>query len=250
MITLDWGDANESILVWTFSDNWTAEDFYLAIEKAETILGPKEKPVHIIVDAQQGFKPPKNLIALSKVGLKRGPTPVKLVVVIAKSRFLQNIYGIVAKMYPGSLKVHFVNNANEAYQLIEEFDEQESLNYKSLLYVDDNKINCDLVEKILDQEPYRVVTTLHGQDGLNLMQAHHFDIVILDYNLPEITGLEVLKTMRATETYAKTPVLILTADVDIKSEFLDAGATDFMLKPIRRQTLIDKLSQFDSLELV
>ncbi len=249
MITLDWGDANESILVCTFIDNWTAEDLFLAIEKVENMVLPQEKPIHILIDAQQGFTPPKNLITLAKSALSRQKIAVNLIVVIAKSRFLQGIYGIMGKMYPGIRKVQFANNANEAYELIEQFDEQESLNYKSLLYVDDNKINCDLVEKILDQEPYHVVTTLHGQDGLDLMQAHQFDIIILDYHLPEMTGLDVLKTMRAMEGYAETPVLILTADSNIKSLVTEAMA-DYMLKPIRRQMLVNKLSEFASLEQV
>ena len=126
MIELDWGDAHETILVWTFQVGWTAEDFYQAIAEAEKMVLVKNNAIHVLVDAQHAFKAPQNLITLANAGFRRIVVPVKLILVISNSGFLQNIYRIVTKIYPESPKVQFVQNANEAYRLIQDYEAKES----------------------------------------------------------------------------------------------------------------------------
>ncbi len=122
MIELDWGDADETILVWTFCEGWTADHYYQAIHDAEKMALASNQPIHVLVDAQHIFKSPRNLITLANAGLNRGTVPVKLIFVITQSGFLENIYHIMTRIYPDSLKVHFVPNANEAYRLIREYE--------------------------------------------------------------------------------------------------------------------------------
>ena len=107
-----------------------------------------------------------------------------------------------------------------------------------ILYIDDDKINGELVEKILEREGFVTSLATNGHDGLHLLEQEKFDLVILDYHLPEINGLEILKRLRQMDWYVDAPILILTADVYAKQMILDAGADDYMLKPIRRKALI------------
>src|SRR5437588_1788133 len=104
----------------------------------------------------------------------------------------------------------------------------------TILYVEDNLSNLHLVEQVLQHWPgIRVVPAMQGRLGVDLTPQHHPDLVLLDVNLPDIGGKEVLTRIRSDPDTASTPVVVLTADASmgLKERLLGAGATAFLTKP-------------------
>src|SRR5688572_24268508 len=101
-----------------------------------------------------------------------------------------------------------------------------------ILLIEDDLDLSDSVASWLRSERYIVETAENGQDGLELLNLQTFDLVILDWQLPELQGVDVLRRFRANG--GKTSVLMLTgksATTD-KATGLDSGADDYLTKPV------------------
>jgi DNA-binding response OmpR family regulator len=104
-----------------------------------------------------------------------------------------------------------------------------------------------LVERILEQRPgIRLLTAFRAGVGLQLARRHRPDLVLLDRNLPDLSGDEVLERLRSTEQTAAIPVVMLSADAAAESveALLQAGATDYLTKPVdvlRLLQLVDSI---------
>lgn len=106
-----------------------------------------------------------------------------------------------------------------------------------LLIVEDEKMLCDTIAKSLRQSGYEVDTCYNGREAKEILEVEHYDLVVLDLNLPEMDGMEVLRSLRAADE--ETGVLILSARSQIadKVEGLDAGANDYLAKPFHLDEL-------------
>ena len=106
-----------------------------------------------------------------------------------------------------------------------------------LLIVEDEKMLCDTIAKSLRQSGYEVDTCYNGREAKEILEIEHYDLVVLDLNLPEMDGMEVLRSLRAADE--ETGVLILSARSQIadKVEGLDAGANDYLAKPFHLDEL-------------
>jgi two-component system, OmpR family, response regulator len=111
---------------------------------------------------------------------------------------------------------------------------------KLLLIEDDPDISAYL-RKGLEQEGHVVDHADNGKDGLFLAATGKFDVLVIDRLLPEVSGLDVLRTLRTTGD--KTPTLVLTAlgGVDQRVEGFDAGADDYLVKPFAFSELLARL---------
>ncbi|MGZ7046029.1 MAG: response regulator transcription factor [Candidatus Aminicenantales bacterium] len=100
-----------------------------------------------------------------------------------------------------------------------------------LLIIEDEKKVALALEKGLESEHYQVQIALTGEEGFFLLSSQAFDLVVLDLMLPGRDGLEILRTLRKTDT--RTPVLILTARDTLGDKILglDLGADDYLVKP-------------------
>jgi two-component system response regulator QseB len=100
-----------------------------------------------------------------------------------------------------------------------------------ILLVEDDELLGDGVRTGLLQFQYTVDWVKNGLAALQALQTEHFDLAILDLNLPRMSGLEILKTIRAKNN--TIPVLILTArdTIDDRIQGLDLGADDYLVKP-------------------
>ena len=109
-----------------------------------------------------------------------------------------------------------------------------------LLVEDDFELQKQLVEW-LKAEQYQVESVATGGDALQLLEQFHFDLVILDWDLDEISGLEVCKRHR--KNGGATPILFLTghAELEHKESGLDSGADDYMVKPFQVRELYARL---------
>jgi serine/threonine protein kinase len=104
----------------------------------------------------------------------------------------------------------------------------------TLLVVDDDEGNRDLLGRRLQREGFGVALADSGPTALEILGHKQIDLVLLDVMMPGMSGLDVLRAMRAIPSLAGTPVIMATANTDSKDvvEALDLGANDYVTKPI------------------
>jgi CheY-like chemotaxis protein len=111
-----------------------------------------------------------------------------------------------------------------------------------VLYIEDNLSNLKLVQHVLGRRPgVELISAMRPQLGLDLAGQHHPDLVLLDLDLPDMPGQEVLRRLRADPATAEVPVVILSADVrpQLVSRMLQEGARAFLTKPLDVKELLD-----------
>ena len=119
-----------------------------------------------------------------------------------------------------------------------------------VLLVEDDKSTAKSIELMLKSEGYIVDLTDLGEDGLEIGKIYDYDIIILDLMLPDIDGYEVLRRLRSGRV--STPILILSARGDAKSVMagMEAGASDYLPKPILHHDLVAKVRRMLDLDPV
>ena len=102
----------------------------------------------------------------------------------------------------------------------------------SILIVDDQEANVMLLEQVLRKAGYtRITSTMDPQAVRALHQQHRYDLILLDLQMPEMDGFEVMEGLRDIEAGSYLPVLVITAQPGHKLRALQAGAKDFVSKP-------------------
>jgi two-component system OmpR family response regulator len=111
-----------------------------------------------------------------------------------------------------------------------------------LLLVEDDKAVAAYVRRALSEAGHTIDVAAEGRDGLLLAAAEPYDVMVLDRMLPQIDGLAILRTIRASGV--KTPVLLLTAmgGIDDRVEGLEAGADDYLVKPFAIAELLARVN--------
>jgi two-component system cell cycle response regulator CtrA len=110
-----------------------------------------------------------------------------------------------------------------------------------VLLVEDDSPTAQSIELTLKSESFNVYTTDLGEEGVDLGKLYDYDIILLDLNLPDMSGFEVLRSLRVSKV--KTPILILSglAGIEDKVKGLDFGADDYMTKPFHRDELVARI---------
>jgi len=106
---------------------------------------------------------------------------------------------------------------------------------RTLLYIEDNLSNLRLVERILARRPeVTLMSAMQGSMGLELAQQHQPDLILLDLHLPDLSGEEVLRRLRADPATREIPVVMISADAtaDRVERLREAGAAQYLTKPI------------------
>jgi two-component system phosphate regulon response regulator PhoB len=108
-----------------------------------------------------------------------------------------------------------------------------------VLLVDDDESTCEMVGAMLEAVGLMVTVTATAEEALRLVRAEQFHLVVLDWTLPQMTGLELCREIRREPQLAWLPVLFLTANTSQKDlvEAFASGADDYMLKPFRAPEL-------------
>ncbi len=116
---------------------------------------------------------------------------------------------------------------------------------KQILVVEDNQDLRELIIQMLVFEDYDILTAKDGEEALELISLHRFDLILLDIMLPGILGMEVLIKIRsAKDSQVKNlPVVMVTAKslIDDIDAALLAGATSYLVKPFRAAALKTKI---------
>ena len=113
-----------------------------------------------------------------------------------------------------------------------------------IMMVDDEPLNVMTFRQHLKQEGYRdFITTSNATEALGLVRDHHPDVVLLDINMPHVSGLDILRIMGLDPALQHIPVLILTAatDPEVRRAALDLGASDFLSKPVDPNELLPRV---------
>lgn len=110
-----------------------------------------------------------------------------------------------------------------------------------ILIIEDEKGISDFLKQGLEEEGYTVSFASNGADGLELALSQVFDLILLDWMMPQMSGLEVCKAIRTKNT--TTPILFLTAKDTIQDTIqgLRAGANDYIKKPFSFEELLERI---------
>ena len=112
-----------------------------------------------------------------------------------------------------------------------------------VLVVEDNQVNLELVIEVLEQEGCQVLTTRSAEAGLRLAVAERPDLILMDFQLPGMTGYEATRRLKAHPATAAIPVVALTASAmrgdDLKA--LEAGCDAYLTKPLELRAFRDTL---------
>ena len=110
-----------------------------------------------------------------------------------------------------------------------------------VLLIEDDGATAQSIELMLKSDGFNVYTTDLGEEGVDLGKVYDYDIILLDLNLPDMTGFDVLKSLRVSKV--NTPILILTGQGDIETEVrgLGFGADDYMTKPFHKDELVARI---------
>jgi two-component system, cell cycle response regulator CtrA len=110
-----------------------------------------------------------------------------------------------------------------------------------VLLIEDDCAAARSIELMLKSERFNVHTTDLGEEGIDLGKLYDYDIILLDLNLPDMSGFEVVRTLRVSKV--RTPILILSglARIEDKCKGLGFGADDYMTKPFHKDELIARI---------
>jgi len=104
---------------------------------------------------------------------------------------------------------------------------------KTILYVEDNELNRKIVRDLLRRTSYRLIEAPDGEAGIAAACEQHPELILMDIQLPKVSGLDAIRALRGTPETADTPIIALTSFAlsgdDQKAK--DAGATAYLAKP-------------------
>ena len=110
-----------------------------------------------------------------------------------------------------------------------------------VLLIEDDSATAQSIELMLKSEGFNVYTTDLGEEGVDLGKIYDYDLILLDLNLPDMSGMDVLRNLRVGKI--DTPVMILsgTTEIDTKVKTLGGGADDYMTKPFHKDELVARI---------
>lgn len=118
---------------------------------------------------------------------------------------------------------------------------------KTVLVVDDSRIMRNIVKNTfsLMKIPCQFVEASNGKEALIQLQNQKIDLILLDWNMPMLSGIDFLKEVRAQPDYTNLPIIMVTSEAAKYNviEALKAGATDYIIKPVSEKNFREKLSK-------
>lgn len=113
------------------------------------------------------------------------------------------------------------------------------------LVVDDSRAMRMILAKTLTEAGFEVAQAANGRDALEIMEreGNSIGLLLLDWNMPEVSGIEVLEHLRARRVYDSVRVVMVTTETEIEqmTRALEAGADEYVMKPFTREAVEDKL---------
>jgi two-component system cell cycle response regulator DivK len=119
------------------------------------------------------------------------------------------------------------------------------MSQKTILYVEDNEFNRKIVRQLLTQTRYRLREAHDGESGVRAAQEEPPDLILMDVQLPKISGLEATRRLRADPRTATVPIIVITSYAlgGDAQKAKDAGATAYLAKPYSPRDLLAKIRE-------
>jgi two-component system chemotaxis response regulator CheY len=118
---------------------------------------------------------------------------------------------------------------------------------KTVLVVDDSRIMRNIVKNYFSEQkiPCQYIEASDGVEALDILMKQQIDLVLLDWNMPKLSGIDFLKKVRAINKYIKLPIIMVTSESAKYNviEALKLGATDYIIKPINGKLFAEKISK-------
>lgn len=112
-----------------------------------------------------------------------------------------------------------------------------------ILIVDDQRTNVRLLEQTLRRAAYtEVMSTIDGREVADLHLQHHYDLILLDLQMPEMNGFEVMAELQKVRGGNPVSILVISADPAQKTAALAAGADSFLGKPFRLPDVVERVN--------
>ena len=116
---------------------------------------------------------------------------------------------------------------------------------KTILYVEDNEMNRKIVRDLLKRTAYRLIEAHDGEAGVAMALAERPDLILMDIQLPKLSGIDATRRLRAEAATANTPILVITSFAlsGDEQKARDAGATAYLAKPYSPFSLLGLIRQ-------
>jgi DNA-binding response OmpR family regulator len=127
-----------------------------------------------------------------------------------------------------------------------EFEAKTMSSEKKILIVDDDESLAGFLQTLLSNGGYRVESVFGGAEALRRIKTFHPELVLMDIGLPDMSGLEVLRQIRAQAEFKETIVMLITGTtgLEMKIEGFNTGANDYVSKPVDPRELLLKIERF------
>jgi type IV pilus assembly protein PilB len=116
---------------------------------------------------------------------------------------------------------------------------------EKILIVDDNRVVLKILTNILESQNYLIVSALNGVDALKIAYQEKPDLIITDYMMPEMDGMALINKLKSQLATRFIPIIMLTSkdEVDAEVEVINAGADDYLTKPVNPKRLIARINR-------
>ncbi len=117
---------------------------------------------------------------------------------------------------------------------------------KRILIVEDNELNLKLFRDLLEAHDFETFETKDGNEAMHIARTKHPDLILMDIQLPEVSGLDITKRMKADKETSDIPIIAVTAFAmkDDEEKILRAGCQAYLSKPISIGTFLDTIKKF------
>lgn len=117
---------------------------------------------------------------------------------------------------------------------------------KKILIVEDNELNMKLFHDLLESKGYDILQTRDGMEALKMARAHMPDLILMDIQLPEVSGLEVTKWLKEDDNLKQIPVVAVTAFAmkGDEEKIREGGCEAYIAKPISVTNFLETVEQF------
>ena len=238
----------------------TDEQILLVITVRDTGIGIKEEDLGKLFESFTRIEEKRNR-NIEGTGLGLNLTK-NLVNLMGGEVFAESTYGkgscFTAKIPQKIADAKPMGDFGKRYQQYLSTSDDDKLSFLApdakILVVDDVTMNLKVVEGLLKATKIQIDTAVSGSECLECVKTTPYQMIFLDHMMPEMDGLETLEHMKnlANNPNAQTPVIMLTANaiVGAKEEYIEAGFTDYLTKPIRETELLEMILKYLPEELV
>lgn len=113
----------------------------------------------------------------------------------------------------------------------------------TVVVIDDDLLQHKIINNCLKDEPYKIISILRGETALSYLLMNRPDLILLDINMPDFSGIEILQRIKGYKHLSGVPIIMVTSDQNRETiiECIKKGATNYIIKPFTRTALLEKV---------